>query len=542
MMHSPTNDLSFKCFVEQNLPKWANMVIYAMLEWVMIVLIFIDGFLALLSDEFAKFFELNVPCLLCTRIDYVMSHNRWSSSSPNYNESMCEAHKKDISSLVYCHLHKKLSNIKRMCDTCLLSYATEKEGSECDNMYKSLLGIILQNKQQQQGDEKFIKKKTFDNRNKDEEEEEKEVEMWCLCCGELVRRRRGDNNNSKYYRRSGSLNNAIAPAPSPRAWRQLERVRSIVESPRIRFNELKMVPDHDSEIPEEDCITNGGGGRDDSNKLSGVQEDACKTPSFIRGNKFFGIPLTDSAQASPRLSRLPMDVILSLSSSDPIDTIEAAGDGDILGRLKKQVRLDRKSLMALYMELDEERNASAIAANNAMAMITRLQDEKAALQMEALQYQRMMEEEVEFDQEEVELMKEMLAKQEEDMKALEDELDAYRLKFGPLDDQRDENDAYVEEEEDFEIHGDEDYQELLRSHFLPSSVDVSECVSPHEEPSTTRYDHFEPAPSIDGNNNNMGESIIVSQENSHISSPSNVCSDETHLLLEEPNGSNNMHA
>ncbi|KAL2462969.1 putative myosin-binding protein 5 [Forsythia ovata] len=55
--------------------------------------------------------------------------------------------------------------------------------------------------------------------------------------------------------------------------------------------------------------------------------------------------------------------------------------------------------MALYMELDEERSASAVAANNAMAMITRLQAEKAAVQMEALQYQRMMEEQAEYDQE-----------------------------------------------------------------------------------------------------------------------------------------------
>ena len=46
----------------------------------------------------------------------------------------------------------------------------------------------------------------------------------------------------------------------------------------------------------------------------------------------------------------------------------------------------------LYAELEEERSAAAIAANQMMAMINRLQEEKAAIQMEALQYQRMMEE------------------------------------------------------------------------------------------------------------------------------------------------------
>ncbi|VFQ76520.1 unnamed protein product [Cuscuta campestris] len=203
------------------------------------------------------------------------------------------------------------------------------------------------------------------------------------------------------------------------------------------------------------------------------QEEACRTPNFMRGNlnnKFYGIPLTDSAHASPRLSRLSIENILSdLSNNDAAtndsSSTATAGDqgGDIVGQLKRQVRLDHKSLAALYAELEEERNAAGIAANNAMAMITRLQDEKAALQMEALQYQRMMEEEVEFDQEEVELMREMLGKREDEMKALEDELDAYRLKYGPLS------------EDD-----DDDYQEL-RSNFLPSSFNVSECVSPRDE-------------------------------------------------------------
>lgn len=47
--------------------------------------------------------------------------------------------------------------------------------------------------------------------------------------------------------------------------------------------------------------------------------------------------------------------------------------------LKRQVEHDRKLLSALYKELEEERNASAVATNQAMAMITRLQKETATL-------------------------------------------------------------------------------------------------------------------------------------------------------------------
>ncbi|KAK6935619.1 GTD-binding domain [Dillenia turbinata] len=81
----------------------------------------------------------------------------------------------------------------------------------------------------------------------------------------------------------------------------------------------------------------------------------------------------------------------------------------------RQVRLDCKSLITLYLELDEERSASAVTANNAMTMIIRLQAEKAAVQMEALQYQRMMEEQAEYDQEALQVLKDLLAKQEEEI-------------------------------------------------------------------------------------------------------------------------------
>lgn len=79
---------------------------------------------------------------------------------------------------------------------------------------------------------------------------------------------------------------------------------------------------------------------------------------------------------------------------------EAEGECTI-DQLKQQIELDRKSISRLWKELEEERNASAVAANQTMAMITRLQEEKAAMQMEALQYQRMMEEQIEYDGEDL---------------------------------------------------------------------------------------------------------------------------------------------
>lgn len=47
--------------------------------------------------------------------------------------------------------------------------------------------------------------------------------------------------------------------------------------------------------------------------------------------------------------------------------------------------------------MEEERYASVVAANQAMLMITRLQEEKDALHMEALHYLTMIEEQADYD-------------------------------------------------------------------------------------------------------------------------------------------------
>lgn len=76
---------------------------------------------------------------------------------------------------------------------------------------------------------------------------------------------------------------------------------------------------------------------------------------------------------------------------------EAYCGGDAVDRLKRQVELDRKSMALLWAELEEERGAAAVAASQAMAMITRLQEEKAAARTEAAQCRRAMEERSAYD-------------------------------------------------------------------------------------------------------------------------------------------------
>ncbi|CAM6074412.1 unnamed protein product [Sphagnum tenellum] len=98
-------------------------------------------------------------------------------------------------------------------------------------------------------------------------------------------------------------------------------------------------------------------------------------------------------------------------------------------RLLKALRDEREAQAALYHELEKERNAAATAANEAMAMITRLQEEKALVQMEARQFQRMVEEKAVYDQEAMEILKEVLARREEEKNQLEDEMRKCKTKL-----------------------------------------------------------------------------------------------------------------
>lgn len=79
-----------------------------------------------------------------------------------------------------------------------------------------------------------------------------------------------------------------------------------------------------------------------------------------------------------------------------------------------------------------------------MAMITRLQAEKAAMQMEASHYQRMINEQAEYDQEALKVM-------QDQVKVLEVDLETYREKYGPLE---------KEDLEEYEVEGDEDYHQF----------------------------------------------------------------------------------
>ncbi|XP_078435154.1 uncharacterized protein LOC144706131 [Wolffia australiana] len=83
--------------------------------------------------------------------------------------------------------------------------------------------------------------------------------------------------------------------------------------------------------------------------------------------------------------------------------------------------------LALQLELEKERNAAASAADEAMAMILRLHREKASIEMEARQFERIVEERAAYDDEEMNILKEIIVRRERENHVLEKELEFYKL-------------------------------------------------------------------------------------------------------------------
>ncbi|KAK6152250.1 hypothetical protein DH2020_014885 [Rehmannia glutinosa] len=94
--------------------------------------------------------------------------------------------------------------------------------------------------------------------------------------------------------------------------------------------------------------------------------------------------------------------------------------------LRETVTSQQQTIQDLISELEEERNASSSAANEAMSMILRLQREKAEIQMEARQFKRFAEEKMAHDQQETLALEDLLYKREQAIQSLTCEVEAYK--------------------------------------------------------------------------------------------------------------------
>lgn len=97
--------------------------------------------------------------------------------------------------------------------------------------------------------------------------------------------------------------------------------------------------------------------------------------------------------------------------------------------LRRLVKIERLRADMAYAELEKERMASASAADEAMAMILRLQNEKSSTEIEAKQYRQLAEQKQEFLQEVIESLQWDIINLEHERSEMEENLRLYREKL-----------------------------------------------------------------------------------------------------------------
>ncbi|PON99345.1 Zein-binding domain containing protein [Trema orientale] len=109
-------------------------------------------------------------------------------------------------------------------------------------------------------------------------------------------------------------------------------------------------------------------------------------------------------------------------------TFSGMSEADIIA-LKETLQAQQQLLQKLYAELDQEREASASAASEALSMILRLQGEKAAVKMEASQYKRLAEEKICHAEESLAMFEDLIYQKEMEIASLEFQVQAYKCKL-----------------------------------------------------------------------------------------------------------------
>lgn len=106
----------FATMLHRNTHKLILILVYAFLEWVLIILLLFNSLFSYLITKFADFFGLERPCLWCSRVDHILEPGKGTKS---YADLVCESHAMQISQMGYCSNHQKVAESQKMCENCL---------------------------------------------------------------------------------------------------------------------------------------------------------------------------------------------------------------------------------------------------------------------------------------------------------------------------------------------------------------------------------------------------------------------------------------
>ncbi|CAN1141701.1 Myosin-binding protein 3 [Linum perenne] len=128
------------------------------------------------------------------------------------------------------------------------------------------------------------------------------------------------------------------------------------------------------------------------------------------------------------LNSAPLNYLENGNSKSKDKNGDSEEEFDVLA-LRRLVRSERQRREAAQLEVEKERMAASSAANEAMAMILRLQNEKSSLEIEANQYRRMAEQNKEYVQQVIQSLQWIIMKHESERMLLEEKLKICKQKL-----------------------------------------------------------------------------------------------------------------
>ncbi|XP_057807195.1 myosin-binding protein 2-like [Salvia miltiorrhiza] len=348
----------FASMLHKNCPRIIVILVYALLEWILILLLLINSFFSHLIAKFAKFFGLKPSCTWCSTLSN-------SKRNPHFDH-VCEAHGAQISNLRFCSAHNKLADSHHLCTRCspALAFFTGMSMSESENASP------------QGGD------------------------CRCWCCDDQILTTSLYPHQSLIFKPTWDF--LLEYVDKHKLQSEANLVKKEIDDVGKK---AEIVEDSNLEVQEWDSSQT----TDDPSSL-GCNEDvyiADMNAELMDYDRFICIELIDTDAVA---------LTLTNTSQQGIGSNRAA----------KQLNVEA--------ELEEEREAAAEAAKETMAMITKLQEEKAAMQMEAAQYQRMMEEQAEYDQEALQLLNDLITKRDKENKQLHKGLQIYKSHSTQMED------------------------------------------------------------------------------------------------------------
>nr|XP_043609267.1 myosin-binding protein 1-like [Erigeron canadensis] len=444
-------------------------------EWFLMFLMFMDGALGFIASKFAHRCELQKPCMFCSRIDHVFGEKPGS-----FLNLFCDKHRAEVSCLISCELHDKLADVKEMCDACFMSAMKQKQIMEGKLGYpKGYLNKNFVRVPSSMGTCSCCKKQWKPKPRGGVKLGVSKVTMKPPMPRVGARGRGQYRRRNDFRRVRGRISGTSTPCLVENSIGMDVNADLDMDAlsdsgcPNVGFNSFY---DFDSESDSEDSFFEVDCGAteclmDDSwviNKMGIQNQDHVRPEKFHSfSNPEFSLPngTNNETDTSPlsltstgsighdakenghlevsKETRVPNQNIHTINdcqvstSSDKHEGFESprsTGLSEIEGesyveKLKRQVEHDQEQLRLLHKELEEERNAAAIAADETMAMITRLQEEKAALHMEASQYLRMMDEQAEYDMEALDKANDLIAEKEKEIQDMEAELEYFRNRY-----------------------------------------------------------------------------------------------------------------